>query len=246
MNNTLLIGLSRQVALQRELDVVANNVANVATNGFKRRGASFAEHVIPVARGDHMTSANRKLSFVVDQGTVLDISAGSIEKTGNPLDVAIRGNGFFSVQTAQGERYTRNGALALGPTGDLVTMDGHPILSEQGVLNFTAADGAISISGDGTVSTQQGVRGKLKLTRFANPQVLENIGQNLFSSAVAGEPAGALARVESGALERSNVSAVAETARLVEISRAYSSLANLMQRGDELRRSALSRLAETI
>ena len=246
MNNTMLIGLSRQVALQRELNVVANNVANVTTNGFRRRGAAFAEYVMPVARGDHMQTANRSLSFVVDDGTTLDTSPGPIEKTGNPLDVALRGDGFFAVQTPQGERYTRNGALALNADGDLVTMDGHPILSEQGVLTFTAADGAITISGDGTVATQQGVRGKLKVVKFADSHRLESLGGNLLDSPVPAEPAGASARIESGALERSNVSPVAETARLIEVTRAYSSLASMIQRSDELRRTALTRLAETL
>lgn len=246
MNNTMLIGLSRQVALQRELDVVANNVANVTTNGFRRRGAAFAEHIMPVARGDHMASANRALSFVVDAGTVLDTSPGTIEKTGNPLDVALRGEGFFTVQTPQGERYTRNGALSLNANGDLVTMDGHPILTEQGVLTFTPADGAITISGDGTVSTQQGVRGKLKLVRFADPQKLESLGGNLLAAATPPEPVGQTTRIESGAVERSNVSPVAETARLIEVTRAYSSLASMIQRSDDLRRTALTRLAETL
>lgn len=244
MNNTMLVGLSRQVALQRELDVVANNVANITTNGFKRRSNSFAEHLMPVARADSSPAGYRKVSYVIDRTSNLDISGGTVEKTGNPLDVAIRGNGFLVVQTPAGERYTRNGALQLNQFGDIVTADGYPVLSEQGPLAFSAADGAIGIAGDGTVSTQQGVRGRLRLVSFRDPQALESAGRNLLSSATPPGAAEPGVRIEPGAIERSNVNGVAEMSRLIEVTRSYSSLAQMLQKTDELRRTTLSRLAD--
>jgi flagellar basal-body rod protein FlgF len=244
MNNTLLIAASRQIALKRSLDVIANNVANITTTGFKRRSSDFAEYMMPVARGDALATRDKALSFVTSGEGLLDTSAGAIERTGNPLDIAMRGNAFLAVQTPEGERYTRNGSLSLDATGQLVTMDGQPALSEQGPLQFTPADGAISISTDGTVSTAQGVRGKLKFVTFTKPHALESIGRNLLKSSEAPAPAGPENRIEAGALERANVSSVSEVAKLVEVSRAYSSVAQIMQRTDELRRSAVSRLAD--
>ncbi len=244
MNNTQLIGLSRQVVLKRELDVVANNVANLMTNGFKRRTGAFSEHVMPVARANAAPQGSQRISYVIENASTLDTSAGAVEKTGNPLDVAIRGPGFLAVMTPQGERYTRNGALSLNERGDLVTSDGYPVLSQQGPLSFNAADGEITIAATGTVSTAQGVRGTLRLMTFDKPQDLANEGKNLFASATPARPADPDVRLEPGALERSNVNGVAEIARMIEITRAYTSLTQTMQKTDELRRATLSRLAE--
>lgn len=244
MNNTNLIGLSRQLVLQRELDVVANNVANITTNGFKRRSGTFSEFVMPVANADAAPAGSRSISYVSDRSSVLDLAGGAVEKTGNPLDVAIRGDGFLTVTTPAGERFTRNGALSLNERGDLVTADGYPVLSEQGPLAFTAADGAITIAGDGTVSTAQGIRGKLRIVAFDKPQALANEGKNLFSSRAAARPAGPATRLETGAIERSNVNGVTEIARMIEITRAYASLTQMMQKTDDVRRSALTRLAD--
>ena len=99
MENALLIGLSRQVALGRELDVIANNMANVTTNGFKARSSRFREYLMPVASAESFPRPDRRLSYVIDAGTPLDIRSGAIEHTGNPLDVAIKGDAFLAVQT---------------------------------------------------------------------------------------------------------------------------------------------------
>lgn len=245
MNNAGLIAASRQIALKRELDVVANNVANITTNGFRRRVSNFAEHLMPVARGDALTTLDKRLSFAVSRGNFLDPARGTIETTGNPLDIALKGDAFLAVSTPQGERYTRNGALSLSSTGALVTSDGAPVLSDQGPLTFSAADGDIRIAADGAISTAQGLRGRLKLVQFDQPQALRNIGGNLLASDDAARPVTPGSWVETGALERSNVSAVAETARLIEVTRSYATLTQMMQRTDELRRSAISRLADT-
>jgi flagellar basal-body rod protein FlgF len=242
--NTLLIGLSRQITLQRQMDVVANNVANITTDGFKRRMLRVGEHVMPIARADASPAGSRRISFVSDRTNSLDISGGAIERTGNPMDVAIRGAGFLVVETPAGERYTRNGALSLNGTGELVTSDGHRVLTDQGAVSFNPADGGITIAGDGTISTAQGVRGKLRLVSFTAPDALASEGRNLLSAREPAVPAGPSVRLDTGALERSNVSGVAEITRLLDISRAYTGIAQMMQRTDELRRTTLSRLAD--
>lgn len=245
MENALLIGLSRQVALGRELDVIANNMANVSTNGFKARDARFREYLMPVARAEAFPRPDQVLSYVIDQGTPLDLSAGAIESTGNPLHAAIKGDGFFAVQTPAGERFTRNGAFELDQTGQLVTSDGHVVQGENGPIVISPQESGFAISPDGIVSTDQGQRGRIRLVRFDNPQALLNEGANLFSSNAPAQPAGATSRLEPGALERSNVKPVIEMTRLIDVNRTYTSVAGMLSRLDELQRSAVNRLADT-
>lgn len=245
MENALLIGLSRQMALAREADIIANNVANAGTNGFKSRRLAFQEYLMPTARGDAFRPMDQRLSYVLDRGVGLDFAQGPIERTGNPLDVAINGEGYFAVQTPRGERYTRDGAFALNAAGELVTASGAKVMGESGAIAFSPQEGNIEIGADGVITTSAGVRGKLKLVRFAEPKSLVNEGDNLFSSPRPGQPLGKDGKVESGSLERSNVRSVIEMTRLMEVSRAYQNIAAMIQRTDDLRRSAIQRLAET-
>lgn len=244
MQNAILIGVSRQTALARELDVIANNVANINTNGFKARQARFQEYVMPKASAEAFPRADRKLSYVVDSGTPLDLSNGTIERTGNPLDVAVSGNAFIAVQTAAGERYTRNGALQVDGQGRLVTSDGHAVMGDNGPISFSPQETGAAVGADGTVSTNQGQRGKIRLVRFADAKSLENAGGNLFSSTAAPQPAGPLARLETGAIERSNVKPVLEMSRLIDVNRTYTMVSGMVQRLDDLKRSAIQRLAD--
>ena len=244
MENALLIGLSRQVALARELDVIANNVANVGTNGFKARSARFTEFLMPVAKADAFKPADRPLSYVIDKGTPLDLSQGMVELTGNPLDVALKGDNYLVVQTPNGERYTRAGSLSLDRQGRLVTQTGLPVMGEAGPIVFGSSEHSMRIAADGTVSSDQGTRGKLRQVRFADPAALASEGTNLFSSATPPQAAGVEARLEPGAIERSNVKAVVEMTRLVEVQRAYQTLSAMMGKTDELRAKAITRLAD--
>ncbi len=245
MENALLVGLSRQMALRREMDVIANNVANVATNGFKARTQRFAEHVAPVARAETFANRDKRVSYVVDQGTPLDLSGGMVERTGNPLDVAMRGEGFFMVQTAGNQnRFTRDGGFQINARGELVTQAGLRVVGENGPIAISANETNPRIAEDGTVMTDQGTRGRLRMVRFADPKALRNEGANLFSATTQPQPAGPTARVETGALERSNVKPIIEMSRMIEVQRAYSSITSLMGRADELRRDAIRRLSD--
>ncbi len=245
MENALLVGLSRQVSLAAELDIVANNVANIETNGFKRRTTVFQEFLSPKARAESFHAKDRPVSFVWDKGSALQFTQGSVERTGNPLDVAIRSDALFVVRGAAGDRYTRNGSFELNSRGELVTSDGMAVQSDQGPVVFGRSDTDIRIAADGTVTTSQGPKGKLRLVRFDNPQVLRPEGRNLFSSAT---PPGAARpqdmRLEQGALERSNVRPVLEISRMIELNRSFQNVAMLMQKTDELRRTAINRLAD--
>jgi flagellar basal-body rod protein FlgF len=243
MENALLIGLSRQTALARELDVIANNMANVTTNGFKARSARFREFLMPNAKADAFPRQDQNLSYVIDAGTPLDISTGSVEMTGNPLHAAIKGDAFFAVQTTGGERYTRNGAFEINARGQLVTSDGHVVLGQSGPIAIGPEETGVSIAPDGAVLSNSGERGRLRLVRFNRPQALQNVGANLFASAEAAQPA-VNVKVEGGAIERSNVKPVVEMSRLIDVNRSYTNIASMIGRMDELRRSAISRLAD--
>lgn len=244
MENALLVGLSRQVVLARELEVIANNMANVGTNGFKARSANFNEFIMPMASADAFQPRDRNLSYVIDKGTPIDLTQGAIERTGNPLDVALRGDNFLVVQTPQGERYTRAGSLAVNGQGQLVTKSGQQVMGEGGAITFGPGESDARIAADGTISTDQGVRGKLRQVRFNNPRALSSEGNNLFASNAPALPAGPQARLEPGATEGSNVKAVIEMTRLMEVQRSYQSMANLMSKSDELRSRAITRLAD--
>ena len=125
-----------------------------------------------------------------------------------------------------------------------MTSDGHAVLGDNGPMTFTPQESGFNIAPDGTVSSDQGARGKLRLVRFDNAQRLRNEGANLFSSPAQAQPAGATSRVQAGAVERSNVKPIIEMSRLIEVNRSYSSVARMVARMDELRGTAISRLAD--
>src|SRR5437016_13388843 len=188
MENASLVGLSRQIALQRELDVVANNIANLNTTGFKADSIVFHEHLMPIARANGFAGNDRQISFVQDRATWIDFSQGAVQPTGNPLDVAISGNAFLTVQTPRGERYTRNGALQINTQGQLVTSEGLQVIGQNGPIVFQPNDREISIGIDGTISVREGQnttdsqRGKLKLASFDRPQRLQKDGTSTYRS----------------------------------------------------------------
>jgi len=253
MENPLLIGLSRQMVLERQMDVVANNVANVNTNGFKADNALFEQYLMPEARENRFNPADRQVSFVNDRGTWRDTRPGSIEVTKNPLDVAIDGNGYLVVQTGGGERYTRNGALQINAQGQLTTGDGLVVLGDNGPITFQPTDHDVSITPDGRITVIEGlsgnnsetVRGTLRIVSFAQPQRLTKEGNNLLSSpAGVGATPDTTSRLMQGAIEKSNVLAVVEISRMIQISRAYQHIATLLQQQSELHKNAIQQLAQ--
>jgi flagellar basal-body rod protein FlgF len=247
MLNGTLVGLSRQVAIERELDVVANNIANINTVGYKADGALFEEYLSSAARS---SGANR-VSFVRDRGLWHDMNQGGIERTGNPLDVAIDGKGFFSVQTPNGVRYTRNGSFQLNATGQIVTSDGFQVLGDGGPIALQPTDSQVSISRDGTISVREGnsnvdsQRGKLKLVAIDNPADLQKDGNSTFNFTGAGTPpATATGGIVQSAVEKSNVRGVVEMSRMIEITRAYTQIATLLQQQNDQGTQAIDKLAD--
>lgn len=243
MENAQLISLSRQVALQRQMDVVANNLANLNTTGFKGEKILFEQYLMPVAEDRDFTYPDQPLHYVQDWATVHDMANGPISLTGNPLDVALNGEGFLTVMTPAGERYTRNGSLQINSQGTLVDYGGNPVLADGREVQFDESDIDISISPEGVISTNNGLKGRLQVVEFASPETLTRHGDNLYAGGGAAQAA-VNTRVTQGAIERSNVSGVTQMTEMIRVSRAYESLANTMQNQDEMRRTAIQRLGD--
>jgi flagellar basal-body rod protein FlgF len=242
MENAQLVGLSRQLTLQRQLDMIANNVANVDTAGFKAQTMLVKEQKLSPASANEFRRPDRPISFVLDDGNVYDFQPGQMVSTGNDLDVAVDGKGWFAVDTPAGERYTRNGSFAIGQDGLLQTRDGNPVLTEAGPLTLQPNETRISIAADGTISTDQGVRGKLRVVDFASPGALKKVGETLFTGTDP-QPA-TLPRLVQGQIEKSNVRAVVEISKLIEVGRTYQNVANWMNNVDDLRRNAIDKLSQ--
>ena len=241
MENAQLIAISAQSALRRQLEVVANNVANVNTAGFKAQTLKFEEFVMPVAEASSFNGpSDQTVSYVHDAKSLYNMLPGNTLETGDPLNVAINGDGWFTIETEQGPRYTRNGDFTINVQGELVNQAGQKVLSEGNPIVFGPNDADIEIAQDGTISTSEGIRGQLRAVRFDNPELLRAAGINLFTG-----PDPVLTeevRFVQGALEKSNAEPVSEITNLIEVTRKYESISNVLKRIDDLREDAVGRL----
>lgn len=216
MENTLYIALSRQMVMRQQLDIIANNIANASTSGYKGEQLLFVEYLARTPGGE-------KISFVQDIGVVRDFSEGNFVRTGNALDAAIHGDGWFVVETPHGEFYTRNGNFALNQNGELVTSAGHPVLSDQGQpIEIGRGETGVEISADGTVSTSAGIKGRLNIVTFEEGQVLNKASGSLyFTDAPPDVALGAV--VAQGMIEGSNVQPIVEVTNMISALRSYQS-----------------------
>lgn len=240
MENAQLITLSRATALNRQMNVVANNVANMNTTGYKSENLLFEEYIDSKGSAEAFKTGDRDLSFVLDDRTVGNFASGTLETTGSQFDVAIKGEGFFAVQTPAGERYTRAGSFTLDPTGQLTTHDGHAVLGEGGPILLDASDTQITITSNGTISGANGEIGRLRVVTFADQQQLNRVGSTLFSGD--GAQAADNPQVVQFTLESANVDAISQISQMIEVQRAYDELSNIMREQNDLRETAIQRL----
>lgn len=247
MDNAIYVGLSRQVILQRALDIAANNIANADTAGFKAEEQLVQTY--PMSPPPSASQAASPVKYVLDTGLARDFGQGPLDVTGNAMDVAIQGDGFFTVQTPNGPRYTRDGRFTTDAQGQLVDQAGDPVLNSGGApIQLDPTKSAPSIGKDGTI-TQTDQRGqvtqvgKLGVVRFANPGQLSKSGDNGFTAPPGVTPMNAPdAVVHQGAVERSNVKPIAEITHLIEITRAYERVANMMTSTQDLSTRAVDQL----
>lgn len=225
MEATGYVTLTRQSGLMREMQVVANNIANSATNGFRREGVVFSEFV---RRAGDAPS----LSMALGETRRVDLGEGGLVQTGGRFDFAIRGEGFFLLQTDAGERLTRAGAFTPGPDGSLMTAQGHRLL-DGGGAPVVLPPGArhVMLGRDGTLTADGQPVARIGLWLPADPLTLRHEAGTVFSATQT-------VPVENGtfvqgALEESNVDPVAEIARMIEVQRAYEMGQGFLDREDE-------------
>ena len=242
MDNALFVGLSRQIALRRELDITANNLANVDTTGFKVE--SLMQKVDPAGPARTLGAPN-PVTFVVGDGVARDFGQGALRRTGAPFDLAVEGDGFFAVTTAEGERYTRDGRFKTDSNGRLATQNGDVVADDGGgeITVDPQKPGEITVSPDGVVSQGTERIGKVGVYTFANLGALEKTGDNLYKNVSNQQPTPpADSKVRQGMLEGSNVNSIVEITRMIEVSRAYEQTTQMMQSEFELSRNSVSRL----
>lgn len=235
----MMLGLQTQRVLQRRMDIAANNLANVATTGFKA-DAMLLEEISNT--GAEAADTPRDIFFVRDIGLVRNMSQGPIAMTGNPLDVAIEGEGFFTIQGPDGPLYTRDGAFTLTGDGRLVTSEGRAVLDSGGApITLDPQGETPSIGRDGVIRVAGVEAGRIGVASFAAPGALLKVGDNLWDAQ--DQAPGTFEGVTlQGALEGSNVRPVVELTRLIEISRAYQNAARVVSGADELRQRAIQQL----
>lgn len=220
MENASYIALSRQAALWRQMEITANNMANVNTPAFKGEQVMFTDYLVktPAPAGRVGTE---QIAFVQDIGVLRDTREGPMTSTGNPLDLALHGDGYFVIDTPDGPRYSRQGHFHMDPTGMLVTSAGKAVMQEGDMpIVFAPNETQISIASDGTVSTENGPIGRLRVVRFDNDQELRKAADGLYETTA--QPIEATQRdVVQGMIEESNIQAVAEMTNLIAITRSY-------------------------
>ena len=241
MENASLIGLSRQITLKRELDVVANNIANMNTTGFKLEELLVEAKPASPAYND---SIKRPANFAYDFSLGRDFSQGALQQTGNTLDFAVEGDGvFFAVNGPNGTAYTRDGAFSLNSDGVLVTKDGKTVQGDGGDIRIDPQKPAPLVAADGTISQGNERVGRISTLRISNLSDLSKQGDSTYvlKGRSAASPAND-AKVDQGCLEASNVNSIKEITKLVQINRTYSDIAAMLSSQSELNRTAIDRL----
>ncbi|MDP9415720.1 MAG: flagellar hook-basal body complex protein [Pseudomonadota bacterium] len=243
MDVSAFVLLSHEQALRRRLDVVANNMANSSTVGFKREQPLFHEYVerSPAA----LVDAAKPTSFVLDFGAIHDTAQGAFQATGNPLDVMIEGPGYLSVEApGGGVAYTRAGLIKVLETGELATAGGQKILGEGGQPISVPPDqvGRLTISGDGTISGSQGPLGRLAVTVFDDERAVSPRGDGMMGGEGGRPLPAAETRLKSGGVEASNVQPIAETTAMIDILRSYQMSQRMAESMNDMRQRAIDRL----
>lgn len=242
MDTTLYVALSHQTAMRRSLDLIANNIANMNTTAFRREQVMFQDYVVGLDRLDN--NDLKDVAFVQDYGVARDYTQGKMIPTGNPLDIAISGPGFLEVEDPEtgAVNYTRNGSLKISNEGLLVTKTGQNIRTDGGgTIEVPATAGMVDIAADGTVSTKDGVIGKIAVVDFEDQQLLEKIGDTLFKSDIPPIAAGDVSLI-TGMIEGSNVQPLVEMTNMMKVMRSYQSVNGLSEKYEEMRLQSMRSL----
>ncbi|MFC4270626.1 flagellar basal-body rod protein FlgF [Sneathiella chungangensis] len=236
MENAVFIGLSQQMALKRRLDMTANNLANVNTTAFKSEHPLFEEFLVERLNQEDV-------SFVQDYGSYRDLREGEFTHTGRPLDLAISGAGYFSIETPEGIRYTRNGSFRLDNDGYIVTINNQALLDENNrKIMVDVQFQEVTVAPDGTITTAPGQTQKIGMVQFENQQVLKQIGNGLYDAEDFRPQPATDVSVMQRTLEKSNVNPILEMTSMIDIMRAYQSAQQLLDSENDLQLKAIEEL----
>ncbi|SDE43601.1 flagellar basal-body rod protein FlgF [Paracoccus isoporae] len=235
MDNAIYASLTRQSGLMREMRVIANNIANAQTTGFRREGVIFAEYL------SRTGPDGNGLSMADARGRVLDLTQAGLTRTGGAFDLGLEGDGFFAVETPHGTRLTRAGAFIPSAEGELMTADGHRLL-DSGLVPVQIPPGAtdVAIAPDGTLSAGGAPVAEIGIFAPRDPAAMLRQGGTLFDPGPDPLDSAWATRIQQGFLEDSNVDPIAEISRMIEVQRAYELGQTLLDREDRRIRDTIN------
>ena len=242
MDNITNIALSRLSAQQQAMDVVANNLANASTPGFRAERSVFADWLVREPSGAE-PHGGRTVAFTQMRATYRDRAEGTLTQTGNPLDLAIAGEGWFTVQTPDGTRLTRAGRFTLQNDGTITDEAGHALLDTQGQkLTLSPADTDLKIRADGTLRSQNGTIGQIAVVQPNDPNRMTAEGGRLFRADVPTTPVTS-PKMLQGTIEDSNVQPIAEITRMITTERDFQFVTQMVEAEGQRRQSAIDKIA---
>jgi flagellar basal-body rod protein FlgF len=242
MDNPTLITLSRLVAQSRAMDVTAGNLANMSTPGYQAERMVFSDWLSPQT-GTSAVRGDRQVAYVQDRATYREHAEGTLTQTGNPLDIALSGEGYFTVRTPNGTRLTRAGRFTLQSDGTIADEAGNPLLDTNSQpMRVTAADTRLAIAADGGLSSQNGPIGKIGVVKPNDPNRVTAEGNRLLRADVPTTPVAA-PKIIQGAVEDSNVQPVAELVRMLNTERDFQFATQFVEQEGQRHQSAIDRIA---
>lgn len=244
MDNTTYIALSRMDTEMRAMDVLASNLANANTAGYKANHVLFSDYLVN-QKGEKTAPGGAKEAYTQDRSTYRDYGQGTLQQTGNPLDIAINGEGYFSVMTQQGVRLTRNGRFQRLSDGTVADAAGNTLLDRTGdPVQLRPEDRQINLASDGTLTTEHGVAAQIGLVTVDNPYTLTSEGGQLFRPTTQTRQLENV-EVRQGMLEGSNVNSMTEMTQLVQLQRDFQITANLVESEATRRQNAIDKIIQT-
>jgi flagellar basal-body rod protein FlgF len=241
MNLASTVATSRLIAQQRALDVTAHNLANLNTPGYRTQRMQFADWLARQS-GDMDVNGGRVVAFAQDRASWREQRPGTLTQTGNPLDLSISGDGYFTVQTPNGTRLTRAGRFSMMPDGGVADDSGNKLLDANNQpLTLPPTTTRITISGDGTLSTETGPAGRIAVVKPTDPMALQAEGDQLFNATGPTEPV-ATPSIVQGTLEGSNVQPILETTRMMAALREFQFVSQFVQAEADRQKEAVDRI----
>lgn len=243
MDATSYVTLSHMTALRRQMEMIANNLANMSTTAYKAEKPLFTQFLNSTVWGADRPRGDDAISYVEDFGVVRNLQIGTITQTDNPLDIAINGNGYYQVETPEGMRYTRSGAFSLSADRQIVTREGHLLLDDAGQpIEIPQGTRAMTISVDGTVSADNLQIARIVPVDFANERALKKLPSGLYETDQQPTP---LERFDlrQGMIEGSNVQPILEMTNMIEVSRAYQTAQKFVEQEHQRVKNAIGKLA---